>query len=261
MELIAKELDLVKKSILDGFDDPFKDSTLLDFVTGGSKYIRSTITLLYLKLLGYGVNEKVCNILAAVEILHNASLLHDDVIDEADLRRGNLTVAKKISPKISILAGDYLLSIAMDKLLNVNNKEILQVFKSCTKSMAKAEIEQFFLRGALPSIEKYLEICEGKTANLFAAALESCAFVLGFSDVKARSFGKLFGLCFQIKNDFEIYSAVIDKQNEIYTMKDILGIEKTGLLLDNYKREMFTALSEYPDNEYKKGLEEIINKL
>ena len=127
--------------------------------------------------------------------------------------------------------------------------------------MAKAEIEQFFLRGQLPTIEKYLEICEGKTANLFSVILESCAIISNINTQKAKSLGKLYGLCFQIKNDFEITSAETDKKNQIYTIKDILGIEKAGFLLDNYKRELYTSLSDIPDNEYKKLLEELITKL
>ena len=84
---------------------------------------------------------------------------------------------------------------------------------------------------------------------------------LGLHVQKAKILGKLYGICFQIKNDFETVSAEVDKKNQIYTIKDILGIEKAGFLLDNYKRELYASLSEIPDNEYKKLLEELVNRL
>ena len=261
MILINKELELIKKEIATGVEDLLENNDIQTFISNGSKFIRSTLAILYLKSNGAEINDSIYKIIASGEIIHSASLLHDDVIDDASERRGKPTFAHQYSPKISILTGDYLLSLAIEKLLDIKNLQILDIFKDCTKTMAKAEIEQFFLRGQLPTIEKYLEICEGKTANLFSVILESCAIISNINTQKAKSLGKLYGLCFQIKNDFETTSAETDKKNQIYTIKDILGIEKSGFLLDNYKRELYTSLSEIPDNEYKKLLEELIAKL
>lgn len=261
MNLINSELQTVKKLILENLDDPISDKSLYNFISSGSKYIRSTIAILYLKSQNINLSNDIYNILAAGEIIHNASLLHDDVIDNAKERRGTTTISNKFSDKISILAGDYLLSLAIEILLRLNNSETLNIFKDCTKFMSKAEIEQYFLRGTIPTAEKYLEICQNKTAKLFSAILESSAILTGISKQKAYEFGNIYGICFQIKNDLEDFSAQNDKQNKIYTAKDIFGIEKTKSLLDNYKKDLLILISEIPHNEYKKSLEDIINSL
>lgn len=260
MKIIEKELEQVLTEIKEGFTDPTPQETLTNFVLKGSKYTRSTLGILYLKAQEIELNPLAFRILASGELIHNASLLHDDVIDEADKRRGETTIAKKFSSKISILVGDYLISSVIEKLLNCDT-EILSIFKNCTKKMAEAEIKQFFLRGKLPTIEEYIEICENKTALLFASILESLAIALNIDRDIAKSLGMLFGTCFQIKNDLNTDSAQIDKKNNIFTAKDVLGIEKTLNLLDNYKKEMRELLGEFPNNIYKKTLEDLINSL
>ena len=199
--------------------------------------------------------------MTAGEIIHNASLLHDDVIDNAMERRGEPTLGKMYSPYISILAGDYLLSIATEKLMEIDNKNILNIFLKCTKLMCKSEIQQFFLRGKLPAIDDYIKICEGKTALLFEAILKSCAIIEGVDIENAISFAKNFGIYFQLKNDEEKVSAYNDANNKIFTSKDILGIEKTKILMDNYQEEIMRLIGILPDNVYKKGLEGLLKAL
>lgn len=239
------------------FFDPLPDDDLKDFIIKSSKRIRSKSAILYFKSAGFEVNDNLLRILAAGEIIHNASLLHDDVIDNAELRRGKITLAKKYSSKISILAGDYLTSLAIEKILKLKNFEILNIFKDCIQKMTKAEIKQYFLRGKVPAESEYIEICEGKTAALFEAIFESCAIILNAPINDAINFAKNFGIVFQIKNDLEENSAATDKSNEIYTAKDILGIENTYILLDNYKEEMRRILTTHPENSYKQELEDL----
>ena len=240
------------------FFDPFPDNDLKEFILKSSKRIRSKVAILYFKSAGFEINNSILKILAAGEIIHNASLLHDDVIDNAEMRRGKTTISKKYSSKISILAGDYLTSLAIEKLLNLKNFEILNIFKDCIQKMTKAEIKQYFLRGKVPAKSEYIEICEGKTAALFEAIFESCAIILNAPVNNAVNFAKNFGIVFQIKNDLEEHSAANDKSNEIYTAKDILGIENTYILLDNYKEEMRKILIKHPQNSHKQEVEERI---
>ena len=222
--------------------------------------IRSKIALLYFLAQEQKMNNEIYQILAAVEILHNASLLHDDVIDEALLRRGKSTIAKEYSDKVSILIGDYLILLAFEKIVNLDSK-INEIFKQCSKKMVEAELCQYFNKNKVVSKEEYLEICCGKTASLFVASLESISTYLGLNVNLARNFGRLFGIVFQIKNDLEEYSAEEDSKNKIFTAKDVLGIEKTKLLLDNYKEEMFGIINNFSDNVYKKALEDLIKDL
>ena len=260
MKIINKELEILKKNIENNFTDPLHNE-LKNFLLNGSKFIRSTLAILYLKSQNVEINNSVYNILTAGEIIHNASLLHDDVIDNANTRRGNTTIAKKFTSNISILAGDYLLSHAIEKLLELNNFEILNIFKNCTKKMSVAEIKQYFSQNSIPTKEQYIEICKNKTAELFSTILESCSLITNLEPQKAKDFGTLFGICFQINNDLNKESAKIDKLNGIYTAKDVLGIENTELLLDNYKKEMGNLIKSFPENIYKESLKDLINSL
>ena len=127
MNIIEKELNTLKEAICEGFIDPIPNKNLRDFLLSGSKFIRSTLAILFLKSLNSDINKEIYEILSAGEIIHNASLLHDDVIDNANSRRGATTIAKKFTSNISILAGDYLLSHAIEKLLELNNFEVLNI--------------------------------------------------------------------------------------------------------------------------------------
>ena len=258
MKIIEPELKTVKEEITRDFKDPLSNNALLNFISGSSKRIRSTLAILYIKAHGVSLSPDIYPLLAAGEMIHDASLLQDDVLDEAELRRQESTIAHKFNPKISILSADYLLSGAMEKLLKLDNKDILEIFKDCTIKMSTAEIKQYFLRGKKPSKKEYIEICAGKTASLFEAILTSAVLLSGLDIEKAHKFAQAFGIVFQIKNDMEESSASIDSKNEIYTAKSILGVENTQLLLDNYLEEMNNLLKEISENSYKKALEELI---
>ncbi|MCM1003662.1 MAG: polyprenyl synthetase family protein [Candidatus Gastranaerophilales bacterium] len=246
-----RELDKVLDNMKKGIEYPF----LLEFLDEPSKRIRSRLAILYLKTAEKELNDEIYNILTAGELIHNASLLHDDIIDEAESRRGKTTIGVKISPKISILAGDYLIAQAMSKILEINNPDILNIFKNCTKTMCEAEFQQYFQRGQIPSKEDYISICRGKTGALFAAILESCALLAGMDSSAARILGENYGIYFQIKNDLDAVSAEEDKKNGIYTANSVLGIEKTLYLLDNLKEEMSNLLGVFPESIYKQELE------
>lgn len=249
------DLDIVLDKMKEGIEYPF----LLNFLDEPSKRIRTRLALLFLKVFAKEVNNNILNILACGELIHNASLLHDDVIDGAELRRGKTTLAKRFSYKMSILAGDYLISFAMSKILEVNNPEITEIFKNCIKSMCEGEFQQYFLRGKIPEKEEYINICRNKTGALFSAILESCAICSGMDTACARAFGEYFGIYFQIKNDLDETSAIEDSKNKIYTAKTILGIEKTLYLLDNYREEMRKILGGFPESVYRQELEGLFN--
>lgn len=259
--LVIEELSAVNKKITNLSIDLAIKKDLHEFITGPSKRIRTIFACLFLKASSKTVSKNCLKVITAGEIIHNASLLHDDVIDKAEKRRGNNTIARLYAPEVSVLSGDYLLSAATAILLEIKNNEVLQIFLNCTKKMCQAEIDQFFLRGKMPAIEDYLKICEGKTARLFSAIIESCAILEGLEPVSARNIALDYGILFQLKNDFEEISAQKDAENKIYTAKDILGIEKAVILADNYKMRMYTALEKLPDNIYKKGLEDLITGL
>ena len=259
--IINKELNFIKEELKNSFVELLPKNTLKDFLLSGSKFIRSSVTILYLKAQNIEITDDIYKILVAGELIHSSSLLHDDVIDEAEIRRGKSTIAKLFTPKISILSGDFLLSIAIEKLLNIDNFDILTSFKDCVKTMTETEIKQYFLRGQTPSENDYIQICKGKTAILFSTILENATKYTTISSDHAKLFGEHFGIYFQIKNDLNLESAKEDKNNSIHTAKDVLGIEKTNDLLDNYIEKMSMQIKDFPENIYKKELERLIKTL
>ena len=234
---------------------------IYSFINGNSKRIRSILGILYLKMNNLDLSGEARQILVSAEIIHNASLLHDDVIDNACMRRNKETLALKFNPHVSILSGDYLISIAIKKLMALNNPQILRIFLECTQEMSKAEINQYQLRNKKPEISEYIEICRGKTSSLFGAVLESLAVLYEADNKIAKKIGGLFGLIFQMRNDIEECSAKKDSENGIITAKDIIGIEKTQDLTDNYKEEILSIIKDYPENIGRKALEDIIREL
>lgn len=255
--LLTVELNIIDKK----FNDFKLPDELNLFLCSNSKKIRTIVSLLYLKAHNIEITNDIYLILLTGEVIHNASLLHDDVIDDADLRRGEITIAKLFNNHLSILFGDLLLTTATEEILKLKNFEIFENFNTCIKKMCEAEILQYSLRGQKYEYDKYIEICKGKTAYLFMTILNSCAILSNIDKIKAQQFGEQFGILFQLKNDEEIYSKQLDKKNKIFTSDDIIGVEKTKVLRDNYKQGALFLIKDLPNNIYKKKLEDIINGL
>ncbi len=249
------DIKKVENELFDLFEsDSEVTESLKSFLKAPSKRIRSIFAILYLKSNNCEITDDVISLLTAGEIIHNASLLHDDVIDEAETRRGETAISKKFDSKISILSGDYLLSVAVKILLKLNNDEILNTFLNCTEKMCKAEIKQYLLRGKIPAESEYIEICEGKTSSLFGAILKSAAIIKNLDKNRAERFGTLLGTLFQINNDSSEESIKSDKKNGIHTSLEVLGIEKTNALKDNYKEEMRAITGVFPNKTYSSRL-------
>ena len=262
MEKELEELELVNKSIKSlNLPSGKIFSDLFDFINTSSKRIRSKLGILFLKSQEKELSDAAVSLLAASEIIHNASLLHDDVIDGAETRRNKTTLSHKYNSHIAILSGDFLVSCAVKKILSTNSDEVLNVFLDATKNMCISEKQQYQFRNKTLTIENYLDICKGKTAYLFASLLESLAIISNLDRQNAFKLGILFGTVFQIKNDLEIFSSQTDAKNGILTAKDIIGIEKTTILIDNYKKESLSIINDFPKNRYKYALEDLIKNL
>lgn len=231
------------------------------FLMSPSKRIRSIITILFLKAYGIETLKKeTYDIIIAGELIHNASLLHDDVIDNAKIRRNQTTIGNLFSPKISILLGDLLVSYAVENLLTSNN-DIIQNFQNCIKKMSRAEINQYLSRGKYLNQDEYISICKGKTASLFVAIIKSAFLIEGIKNFRIENFANNFGILFQIKNDNDKISAENDEKNGIYTLKNIIGIEKTNILIDNYQSRLRREINKLQDSVYKQTLKELLDDL
>jgi octaprenyl-diphosphate synthase len=181
----------------------------------GGKRLRALLTLGSAKLAGYDQNgTRDINLSACVELIHSATLLHDDVIDESDLRRGIKTSNALWGNQSSILVGDYLLSRCFEIMVDDGDLEILKLLSSTSSKIAQGEVKQLEHKGEADLLEEtYIDIINLKTAALFSAATKTGA-CLAKSNEKEKSalesYGKNIGLAFQIADDaLDYYSKEI----------------------------------------------------
>lgn len=207
---IAAELEDFKKL----FESTLSSSNLLlnsviaHIRQKNGKMMRPILVLLSAKLFG-----KVCpatlHAAVALELLHNASLVHDDVVDESTERRGQLSVNAIFNNKVAVLAGDYLLATALVQVGLTRNLSIIDIVSCLGQDLAEGELLQLSnVSNPHFSEDIYFDVIRKKTAVLFAACTKSGALSVGADDEKAeyaRLFGEYIGLCFQIKDDIFDY--------------------------------------------------------
>ena len=174
-------------------------------INSGGKRIRPLLTLATSKLCGYKDGNRDVNLAACIELIHNATLLHDDVIDNSDLRRGIKTANSVWGNQSSILVGDYLFSRCFEMMVEDGSQEILKLLSSTSSRIAQGEVLQLEHKGEVDLLEEtYFNIINMKTAALFAAATKVGA-CLGNKSKKEKdaleSYGKNLGLAFQIADD------------------------------------------------------------
>jgi len=171
----------------------------------GGKRIRPLLTLSTAKLCGYENGNRDVNLAACVELIHSATLLHDDVIDNSDLRRGVKTANSIWGNQSSILVGDYLFSRCFEMMVEDGSIEILKLLSSTSATIAQGEVLQLEHKGEIDVLEEtYFNIINMKTAALFAAATRIGACISNKS-IKEKdaleSYGKNLGMAFQIADD------------------------------------------------------------
>ena len=174
-------------------------------LNSGGKRIRALLTMGAAKLGGYSLGKRDVNLAACVELIHSATLLHDDVIDESKVRRGNKTTNAIWGNQSSILVGDYLLSRCFEMMVEDGNLEILKLLSSTSSKIAQGEVMQLQYKGEADLLEEnYIKIIGLKTAALFAAATRVGACISDLDEKKKdalESYGKNLGLAFQIADD------------------------------------------------------------
>jgi len=177
----------------------------------GGKRLRSLLTLGSAKLCDYSRGTRDINLAACVELIHAATLMHDDVIDNGSVRRGKKTLNKVWDNHSSVLIGDYLLSRCFEMMVEDGNLEVLKLLSSTSSKIAQGEILQLQHQGEVDMLEEtYLRIISAKTAELFAAATKVGAIL---SDMKTKKkealefYGRNLGLTFQIADDTLDYNS------------------------------------------------------
>ncbi len=249
--------------------EPLK-TKLSNILNAPSKHIRPLISFLYLKALGLNIDEKQIIFQTAIELVHNASLIHDDVIDDSKIRRNINTINKDFDNKLAVISGDYILSIALDKIAKLNSVKIIEMFAETLSFMTKGEINQQFSKFQIPTIEDYIKKTEQKTAKLFETAICGSLTLANYNE-NASDFAKNFGIAFQIRDDLiNIKTTKSDITDGIYTAPIIYaenienyqnGIEKSNILLNNYIDNAYQSINHIEENKYKIAIIELLGLL
>ena len=179
-------------------------------VAAGGKRLRPLLTLAAARMCGYRGPRHV-GLAACVEFIHTATLLHDDVVDESALRRGQASANALWGNKPSVLVGDFLFSRAFQLMVEDGSLEVLRILSSASVTIAEGEVLQLITQNDTTTTEdQYLKVIEGKTAALFAAATEVGAVVAdqpAAAQAALRNFGMALGVAFQLVDDALDYSA------------------------------------------------------
>ncbi len=195
---LASDVDLVQK--------------MSDYhLNTGGKRLRALLTLGSSKLCNYSKGTRDVNLAACVELIHAATLMHDDVIDNGAIRRGKKTLNSVWGNHSSVLIGDYLLSRCFEMMVEDGNIEVLKLLSSTSSKIAQGEVLQLQHKGEVDMLEEtYLKIISAKTAELFAASTKVGAIL---SEMKMKEkealefYGRNLGLTFQIADDTLDYNS------------------------------------------------------
>ena len=223
-------------------------------LNSGGKRIRSLLTLASAKLCGYKDGSRDVNLAACVELIHNATLLHDDVIDNSKFRRGVKTANSIWGNQSSILIGDYLFSRCFEIMVEDGSSEILKLLSSTSSIIAQGEVLQLEHKGEIDVLEEtYFNIINMKTAALFSAATRVGACIANRTKKEKdalESYGKNIGLAFQIADDALDY----------YSTQKIFGKEIGKDFFEGKATLPLIIIFQRANNEEKSFLKQIFKK-
>lgn len=283
--IFQKEIGFVLEKMTENIEvqEPLK-SKLFTMLNAPSKHIRPLVSFLYLKAINVDIDKNQILYQSAIELVHNASLIHDDVIDGSQIRRNISTLNNEFGNKLAVVCGDYLLSVAFNKVLHIALPELIQMFSDTLAVMSEGEIHQYFNKFKISTIEDYIKKSAQKTAKLFETALcgslliaqKKCHLepsgeesVLQNDNIHlGQLFARNFGIAFQIRDDLiNCKTTNSDIKDGIYNAPVIFSggtnittdaIEKTTSLLNNYIDRAIECIVDIKENKYKQALIELL---
>ncbi|WP_308555077.1 polyprenyl synthetase family protein [uncultured Lactobacillus sp.] len=241
--LISKELEKVNQLIQDSIKTPYSSlqDALLQMADNGGKYLRPSLLLLSAHAVGKS-NEKTIKLASSIEILHMATLIHDDIIDDSDKRRGNVSVQAAFGKDVAVYSGDLLFTVFFDLMLDATNEHEYLVRNAQTmRKILNGELGQMAERFNLDqTFDDYLNDVKGKTAALFRLAAEEGCHFAGGSTAQCNAlanFGENLGIAFQIVDDILDYSGgkklnkptLEDLATGVYSLPLLLALQKSNL--------------------------------
>ena len=213
VELLRDDLGAVNAQILERMQSPVALIPQLagQIIAAGGKRLRPMLTLAAARLCGYRRGDRHVALAAAVEFIHTATLLHDDVVDQSRLRRGRDTAKSLWGNKPSVLVGDFLFSRAFQMMVEDGSLPVLAVLSRASARIAEGEVQQLMTANDLSTSEStYLEVVKGKTAVLFAAACQVGAIVAEQprgAEEAMDCYGLNLGIAFQLADDAIDYAS------------------------------------------------------
>ncbi len=216
LDLVAADMERVNGAILarTGSDVAMIPEVANHLINSGGKRLRPILTLALARLTGYG-GEGHIKLAAAVEFMHTATLLHDDVVDESELRRGRLAARMLWGNEASVLVGDFLLGQAFKMMVEVGNLKALEILSSAAAIIAEGEVMQLAAaKNTATTEDEYIAVIRAKTAELFAAACEVGPALSNRDKAEqaaCRSFGMNLGITFQLVDDVLDYGGTAQK--------------------------------------------------
>ncbi|YCI28842.1 octaprenyl diphosphate synthase [Erwinia sp. PK3-005] len=211
-ELTAQDMAAVNETILSQLNSDVSLINQLGYyiISGGGKRIRPMIAILAARALGYEDKQHV-TIAALIEFIHTATLLHDDVVDESDMRRGKATANAAFGNAASVLVGDFIYTRAFQMMTSLGSLPILALMSEAVNVIAEGEVLQL-MNCNDPDIteESYMRVIYSKTARLFEAAAQSSGILAGATEAQEQGlqdYGRYLGTAFQLIDDLLDYSA------------------------------------------------------
>jgi octaprenyl-diphosphate synthase len=204
--LVAADMERVNAAIIarTGSEVAMIPEVAKHLIDSGGKRLRSMLTLALSKLAGYGGDGHI-KLAAAVEFMHTATLLHDDVVDESELRRGRMAARMLWGNEASVLVGDFLLGQAFKMMVEVGSLKALEILASAAAVIAEGEVMQLAAaKNTATTEDEYIAVIRAKTAELFAAACEvgpALSVRQKAEQTASRSFGMNLGITFQLVDD------------------------------------------------------------
>jgi octaprenyl-diphosphate synthase len=190
-------------------DVPLIGQVATYIISAGGKRVRPALLLMMAGALDCRHEQRI-NLAAVVEFIHTATLLHDDVVDESALRRGQATANRTFGNAASVLVGDFLYSRAFQMMVSANNPRVMSILADATNVIAEGEVQQLMhMHNASLTEEQYLQVIRSKTAKLFEASTRLAAVIAGSdaaTEEAAANYGGAIGTAFQIVDDALDYS-------------------------------------------------------
>lgn len=214
LELVRDDFEAVDRCISEQLHSrvPLVSEVGHYIVKSGGKRLRPLVTLLAARSCGYQDGQDHIKMAAIIEILHTATLLHDDVVDESSLRRGSPTANARWGNPTAVLVGDYLVSKAFQMIASLRNQDVFDIMSDGTCVIAEGEVLQLLNQHDPDTTEaRYLEVIHGKTAKMFEAAAECAAALSNPSYRNAMAdYARHLGAAFQIIDDILDYTSSAD---------------------------------------------------